>query len=197
MRSTTRLQLRMAAALICTIAPVSLLQAQIPASEFAARRDSLATRIDNGVVIAFGGRTPVTDFGPFFQLPAFHYLTNFDEPDGAFVMVIRDGRATSTIFLSPVDPRMAFYYGRRPDSASVETTLGVHARSIDAVTAVADSLAATGLPFYTLADFADADFARQDSLTRGQMFVRSLTARHPGLVVKDAHPMVDELRARK
>src|SRR5665213_2511936 len=29
------------------------------------------------------------------------------------------------------------------------------------------------------------------------MFVRSLSARHPGLVVKDAHPIVDQLRARK
>src|SRR5678815_593673 len=60
--------------------------AQIPESEFAARRDSLARRIDSGVVIAFGGRTPVTDFGTFHQLPAFHYLTNFDEPDAAMVM---------------------------------------------------------------------------------------------------------------
>jgi Xaa-Pro aminopeptidase len=29
------------------------------------------------------------------------------------------------------------------------------------------------------------------------MFVRALAARHPGLVVKDAHPIVSELRARK
>src|SRR5688572_15325927 len=55
-------------------------QANLPdisASEYAARRDSLAARIDSGVVVAFGGRTPVTDFGPFYQLPAFRYLTGF------------------------------------------------------------------------------------------------------------------------
>ena len=63
--------------------------AQITEKEFAARRDSLAKRIDSGVVVAFGGRTLVADFGTFFQLPAFHYLTNFDEPDAAFVMVAR------------------------------------------------------------------------------------------------------------
>ena len=34
--------------------------AQIPQAEFAARRDSLAARIDSGVVVAFGGRNPVT-----------------------------------------------------------------------------------------------------------------------------------------
>src|SRR5438309_4345217 len=92
------------------------LHAQIPLAEFAARRDSMAARIGDGVVIAFGGRTPVTDYGTFFQLPAFHYLTGYDEPDAAFVLVARGGRATSTLFATPIDPRRAFYYGFRPDS---------------------------------------------------------------------------------
>src|SRR4051812_36913414 len=171
--------------------------AQIPAFEYGARRDSLATRIGDGVVVAFGGRTPIADFGPFYQLPAFHYLTNFDEPDAAFVLVAQHGRPTSTLFLTPIDPRRAFYYGRRPDSAYVERNLGVRARSFAALSAVVDSLAASGLAVYHLGDFEDADFARQDSLTRGGAFMRALSARHPGLSVKDAHDMVDRLRARK
>lgn len=190
-------QLRFVFAALCLLAPPSAVRAQIGAAEFAARRDSLAARIDSGVVIAFGGRTPVTDFGPFYQLPAFHYLTDFDEPDAAFVMAVRGGRATSTVFLTPIDPRTAFYYGRRPDSATVVATLGMGARPFAALAGVADSLVATGLPVYTLTDFADADFARQDSLTRGRMFERALVARHPGLVLKNTHPIVDELRARK
>ena len=146
------------------------LQAQIPASEYTARRDSLAARIGDGVVVAFGGRTPVTDFGPFYQIPAFHYLTNFDEPDAAMVLVAKGGKATTTFFLSPIDPRTAFYYGRRPDSTSVERTLGVKARAFSAIGAFVDSLASLSPAptFYTLADFGDADFARQDSLTRGR-----------------------------
>src|SRR5436190_915877 len=69
------------------LAAVSSLGAQISLAEYAARRDSLAARIGDGVVVGFGGRTPITDFGPFYQLPAFHYLTNFDEPDAPFVIV--------------------------------------------------------------------------------------------------------------
>ena len=172
-------------------------RAQIPAGEYAARRDSLAARIGNGVVIAFGGRTPVTDFGPFYQLPAFHYLTNFDEPDAAMVMVVRDGRGETTLFLTPVGARSAFYYGRRPDSATVVRTLGMAARAFSSLHQVADSLAAARLPFYHLADFADADFAEEDSLTRGRAFMRTLAARHRGLELRDAHEIVDQLRARK
>src|SRR5690349_17833120 len=91
-------QLAAAAALI--VGP-HILPAQIPSAEFAARRDSLAARIGDGVVVAFGGRTPVTDFGTFFQLPAFHYLTNYDEPDAAFVFVAHAGRGAGTLFTTP------------------------------------------------------------------------------------------------
>jgi Xaa-Pro aminopeptidase len=173
--------------------------AQIPTAEYAARRDSLAARIGDGVVVAFGGRTPTTDFGPFYQIPAFHYLTNFDEADAAMVLVAKGGKATTTFFLSPIDPRTAFYYGRRPDSASVESTLGVKARTFSALTTFVDSIANASpkTAFYTLADFADADFAQQDSLTRGRTFMKAVAARHTGLTVKDAHPVVDQLRAKK
>ncbi|MEO8333924.1 MAG: aminopeptidase P family protein, partial [bacterium] len=173
------------------------LGAQIPAGEYAARRDSLATRIGDGVVVAFGGRTPITDFGPFYQLPAFHYLTNFDEPDAALVMVVRGGKGASTLFLTPIAPRTAFYYGRRPDSASVVRDLNMGARAFASLDKVVDSLASTGLALYSLTDYADADFAAQDSLTRGRQFLRTIASRHNGLKLRDAHDIVDQLRAKK
>ena len=183
-------------ALLATAMPV-LLAAQIPAAEYGARRDSLAARIKDGIVVAFGGRTPISNFGPFYQLPAFRYLTNFDEPDAALVMVVRGGRSASTLFITPVAPRSAFYNGRRPDSAAVVRELGLGARSFSTIGAVVDSLFSTGLPVYALPDFAAADFASQDSLTRGQQFMRSIAARHTGLVLRDGHALVDDLRAKK
>src|SRR3954464_9653582 len=141
--------LRQAVILLCA---AHVAGAQITEREFAARRDSLAKRIDSGVVVAFGGRTPITDFGPFRQLPAFRYLTNFDEPDAAFVMVGRHGVGSPTLFITPADPRRAFYYGWRPDSAAVVRAHQVAARSSSALGAVVDSLSSSGLPIYTLND---------------------------------------------
>jgi Xaa-Pro aminopeptidase len=184
-----------AGAIALALAPRA--KAQITEREFAARREALAKKVDSGFVIAFGGRTPITDFGPFHQLPAFHYLTDFDEPDAAMVMVVRRGVGTTTLFLTPAEPRMAFYYGWRPDSAAVVRTRQVRARTFASIGAVTDSLAAAGLPLYTLDDYEDADFSRADSLTRGRSFVRALAARHAGLVVRDAAPIVDQLRAKK
>src|SRR6187549_1423621 len=124
---------RIALAAVFALATSSAsIAAQIPQQEFATRRDSLAARIDSGIVVAFGGRTPIADFGPFFQLPAFHYLTNFDEPDAAFVMVVRGKRPTGILFTTPIEPRRALYYGRRPDSAAIRATLGLTARPFSA-----------------------------------------------------------------
>jgi Xaa-Pro aminopeptidase len=185
-----------AAILVVVCAPVGA-NAQISTAEIASRRDSLAARIGDGIVLAFGGRTPVTDFGTFYQLPAFHYLTGYDEPDAAFVLITHGGRPSGMLFVTPVDPRRAFYYGFRPDSATIARSLQLASRPISALASTVDSLVGAGLPLYTLGDFEDADFARVDSLTRGQEFVRALGARHPALVVKDGHQIVDQLRARK
>jgi Xaa-Pro aminopeptidase len=168
----------------------------IATAEYAARRDSLAARIDSGVVVAFGGRTPV---GPerFMQLPAFRYLTGFLEPDAAFVMVVRSGATRATLFTSERDPRRALYDGFPPDSAEVARRTGIAARSAGALPTHLDSLAGTGLPFYTLRDFATADAAETDSLTRGAHFIRQFADGHPDLMVRDAHPVLDSLRTRK
>ena len=176
--------------------PATLLGQTIAGTEYAARRDSLAARIDSGVVVAFGGRTPV---GPerFMQLPAFRYLTGFLEPDAAFVMVVRAGAGRATLFTTERDPRRALYDGFPPDSAEVARRTGIDARSVGALSAHLDSLAGIGLPFYTLADFATADAAVTDSLTRGAVFMRRFADGHPGLTVRNAHPVLDSLRTRK
>jgi hypothetical protein len=129
--------------------PTALAAQSIPRAEYAVRRDSLAGRIDSGVVVAYGGRTPV---GPerFSQLPAFRYLTGFLEPDAAFVMVVRPGSSRATLFTAERDPRRALYDGFPPDSAEVARRTGIDARSIGALPQYLDSLGDSGLPFYTL-----------------------------------------------
>lgn len=169
----------------------------VPPAEYAAHRDSLAARLGDGVLLAFGGRAPVTNFGPFHQLPAFRWLVDYRDADAALVMTVRGGRHETFLFTTPIGARQAFYDGARPDSATVARTTGVRVRSIGALDAVLDSLLGGASMLWTLSDFEASDFAGQDSLTRGQSYVRALAARRPGLTVRDAHPFVYQLRARK
>jgi Xaa-Pro aminopeptidase len=188
--------MRLLPLLLLTLAGPAALAQSIPTSEYAARRDSLAARLDSGVVVALGGRSPVTP-ERFVQLPAFRYLTGFLEPDAALVLVVRGGKPSATLYTAARDPRRALYDGFPPDSAEVARRTGIPARSFDALTAQLDSLAGARLPFYTLGDFATADAATTDSLTRGVHFMRQFADGHPGLVVRDAHPVLDSLRTRK
>jgi Xaa-Pro aminopeptidase len=173
------------------------LVAQIAVTEYASRREALATRVDSGVVVVFGGRTPITDFGPFYQTPAFRYLTGYEYADATLVMVVRDGRPVSTLFAARTAPRRSLYYGIEPDSSAIVRTIGVAWHAADGLVPTLDSLAAAGWPFFAVRDIADADFAAADSLTRGGQTIRALAARHPGLSVTDAYSIVDQLRARK
>lgn len=200
--SLDRARFAAALALSLVAAPLSLarpVHAQITAAEYAARRDSLAARLDSGIVVAFGGRNPVTDFGPFFQIPGFRYLTGYLEPDAALVILVRNGQPRSTLFVTPADPRRAFYYGFRPDSAAIARELGIVSRPFDAFGTVIDSLvtANPALALYHLPDVEDQDFARADTLTRGRQWLKAFADGHPDLVVRDVTPIVDQLRARK
>jgi Xaa-Pro aminopeptidase len=112
-------------------------------------------------------------------------------------MVVKDGKGGSTLFVKRTDPRRALYYGLEPDSAVLVRDLGLASQPIERIALVADSLAKAGLTFYPVRDFAAADFQAADSLTRGAQFVRALLTRYPTLQVKDAHPILDQLRARK
>lgn len=176
--------------------PAGLVAQEIPAAEYAARRDSLAAHIDSGVIVAFGAPDPV-GIRRWSQLPAFRYLTGFLEPNAALVLVKRAGTTSGTLFAASRDPRRALYDGFPPDSAAVTRETGLMVRSLPALRRTVDSLAGQGIPLYDLRDFATADAASQDTLTRGGRFVADLAVRKPGLVLRGVHPIVDSLRRRK
>jgi len=177
-------------------APGSAKGQDISRAEYAARRDSLTARIDSGIVVAFGAPDPLT-INPWTQLPAFRYLTGFLEPNAALVLVKRAGKTNGILFTATRDPRRALYDGFPPESATVARETGLGIRPLPAFGSTVDSLVGLGLPVYDLRDFASGDVAGSDSLTRGAVFVARLTADHPDLTVRNAHPTVDSLRARK
>jgi Xaa-Pro aminopeptidase len=176
---------------------LSPLAAQIPTDEYAARRAALADRIDRGVVIGFGGRAPVRHWPPFYQLPAFRYLTGFLESDAAFVMVRHGEDLTSTLFVAHPNPRTELYDGVRVTLEQVSARLGLEARYSDKMAGYVDSLVTAGFPVYSISDFQSNEYSARDSLTVGRMFVRTLEARHPGLEVTEINQWVDQLRAKK
>lgn len=197
MRVLTRTLAVLCSAVALPTAAIAQSEPAISLAETATRRAAVAARIENGVLLAFGGRALVHDFSTFYQLPAFRYLTELNEPDHALVMVIKDRVPQSTLFLTPLDARTAFYYGERTDSTTSLARTGMPARSFSALSSVLDSLAATGAPFYHIPDVETTDFSRLDTLTRGQEAVKALSRKYPALAIRNAMPHVLAVRAKK
>jgi Xaa-Pro aminopeptidase len=112
-------------------------------------------------------------------------------------MTVHDGGPAATLFTDAPPVRRQLYDGFREGPAAVAARTGMRVRPRAELVPHVDSLAAAGAALWELRDFESADYASSDSLTQGGQFVRDLEARHAGLDVRDAHPLVDSLRARK
>ena len=175
----------------------ALLNGQIAQSEYAARRDTVAAHVGNGVVLAFGATEAATDEADFHQLPSFAYLTGYDRPDAAFVMVVRTGQvAYQMLFEPPTDPRLALYNGFPPDSGDLARRTGLGLRHLEALRPMLDTLIGRG-PLFVVSDVHARDYLRSDTLTRGRRFVQHFWGAHPRLEVRSADPLLDSLRVVK
>lgn len=173
------------------------LTGQIAQSEYAARRDTVAAHVGNGVVLAFGATEAATDEADFHQLPSFAYLTGYDRPDAAFVLVVRTGRvAYQMLFEPPTDPRLALYNGFPPDSGDLARRTGLGLRHLEALRPMLDTLIGRG-PLFVVSDVHSRDYLRSDTLTRGRRFVQHFWGAHPRLEVRSADPLLDSLRVVK
>jgi hypothetical protein len=120
------------AALVAALCYRAPLAAQIPPAEYAARRDSVAARMADGVLLAFGVREPPTDASETRQLPSFRWLTGHERFNAVFVMAVRGGRPTAQmLFEPPIDPRRALYDGFAPDSADLARRTGLGLTGLD------------------------------------------------------------------
>ncbi len=113
----------------------------VPKAEYRQRRVALAEKLNGGVAVLFAAEEPVLDFMPYRQDSDFYYLTGWNEP-GAALMVIGAGPATTVartgeqvpahtyrevLFLPERNRVIELYTGVKMDAATagVTTVTGV------------------------------------------------------------------------
>jgi Xaa-Pro aminopeptidase len=180
-----------------TIAPSGGARAQFASSDYAQRRAALLAKIPDGIVIALGAHEPVQDYLSFYQSPSFNYLTGYLEPDAVLVLTKSGSATTSTLFVEPRVPAREVWVGARLGVDAARQRTGIATRVIGEWPAVLDSLASARLPMYVVGDFSTEDGGAGAALTPDQQLVTALRQRHPGLVVKVATPIVEQLRGTK
>jgi Xaa-Pro aminopeptidase len=174
-----------------------LLVAQIATADYAARRAAAVAEVDSGVVVAYGAPEPLDFWPTFHQLPAFHYLTGFDESDAVLVMVVRERKPAATVFVPTRTPIQERWVGTRTRLADMQQRFGMAGRDVAELPAVIDSLSATGLPFYVVPDVQTGENFTRDTLTAGWLWLKRLRTSHPYLVVHSLDDPVSRMRAKK
>ncbi|MDQ2767064.1 MAG: Xaa-Pro peptidase family protein, partial [Gemmatimonadota bacterium] len=176
--------------LLCSLA-LAPLSAQVPAAEYAARRDSLAAAMSEGVLIAIGGHEPAEDYLSFFPAPSFYYLTGVTEPDAVLVMVKRRAATSMMLFVQPRDPAREAWTGTRLGAEGMSRATRVPSRTLSALDPTLDSLLGPAGTLQVVGDLSGDGFA-----TRDQQFVDALHRDHPNLRIADANELVANLRMR-
>jgi len=185
------------ALLVAFVAAGTVSQAQIPSSEYAARRTALAAKLQDGILVALGNPEPEEDFLSFNQSSNFKYLTDFHEPDAALVMVIRNGAIAGSplLFVQPSDPAREVWTGHRLGIPAVRSTLGMEGRDIATLAKVVDSLAALDQSgtLHTVGKFN----SEGPLITRDDQIIGSFVKSNARLSVKEANGEVENLRRIK
>ena len=167
------------------------LAAQVPMTEYVARRDSLAASMPDGVLLALGGHEPAEDYLNFYPVPSFFYLTGITEPEAALVIVKRQGAATMTLFAQSRDPSREVWTGTRLGPAGMTRVTGIPARPIDELRPALDSLLTADGTLSVVGNVEGTEFA-----TRDEQLVDALRRDHPTLHIMISNALVDHLRMR-
>jgi len=92
-----------------------------PANAYRARRVALAAELQGGVAVLFAAPEPVLDFMPYRQDSDFYYLTGWNEPGAALMVVAGHGDARGykeILFLPTRNLRKELYTGAKMDAAT-------------------------------------------------------------------------------
>ena len=118
-----------AAILAISLAPLAHSLEKQPAAAYRARRVALAAKLHGGAAVLFAAQEAQLDFMPYRQDADFYYLTGWNEP-GAALLIVADAdqpqttqapaprRYTEILFLPTRDLRMEKYTGAKLDAAS-------------------------------------------------------------------------------
>jgi Xaa-Pro aminopeptidase len=123
-----------------------------PASDYHARRIALANELHGGVAILFAAEEPALDFDPYRQDSDFYYLTGWNEPGAALLIVgqanesNRPGQAAherdyrEILFLPTRNLRTETYTGAKMDAATPDVTTATGVDNVEPMANLATDL---------------------------------------------------------
>jgi Xaa-Pro aminopeptidase len=182
-------------ALLGAVAPLASSLEKQPASVYRARRVALGTKLHGGVAVLFAAEEAQLDLMPYRQDEDFYYLTGWNEPGAALMIVgeapqaAKDQAYREVLFLPTRDLHMELYTGVKlgADTPGAAQTAGVDA--VESLTELPAELNRLRRPIWGQPDSAQARALA--GFTRATLGTAATTT------VRDALPLIAQLRVVK
>jgi Xaa-Pro aminopeptidase len=187
----------LALTLLCAAFASHPLQAQIPITEYAARREALGRLAGDGALLVIGAAEPQRDYNTFSQSPHLRYLTGWNAPDGALLMIRSGNEQREMLFIAGRNPSQEVWTGIRPSLPDAQRMSGIAARDISELATTCDSILNAKLPMRMVGDFEGQQSLLGQALPIDRVFMDALTRKHPDASVTDATRLVLRMRSRK
>jgi Xaa-Pro aminopeptidase len=182
-------------ALLGAVAPLASSLEKQPASVYRARRVALGTKLHGGVAVLFAAEEAQLDLMPYRQDEDFYYLTGWNEPGAALMIVgeapqaAKDQAYREVLFLPTRDLHMELYTGVKlgADTPGAAQTAGVD--TVESLTELPAELNRLRRPIWGQPDSAQARALA--GFTRATLGTAATTT------VRDALPLIAQLRVVK
>lgn len=145
---------RLAALLLFVFSALTLAQAieKQSSSRYHERRAALANQLHGGIAILFAAEEPVLDFDPYRQDSDFYYLTGWNEPGAALMIVAPSAESGHTVqpahareykeilFLPTRNLRLEQYTGAKMDASTPDVSKATGVDNVEPMTSLAGDL---------------------------------------------------------
>jgi Xaa-Pro aminopeptidase len=172
-----------------------------PAGIYHARRAALAAKLDGGIALIFAAEEPQLDFDPYRQDSDFYYLTGWNEPGAALLIVSEPVNATTPgggeiLFLPTRNLRLEKYTGEKLDASSPGV---VQATGVDAVQQLTELPALLGRLFTANPGLSRRVWAQPDSAQARALLNWTATTMGSGITLpfSDVATLTTPLREMK
>jgi Xaa-Pro aminopeptidase len=193
--SASRTVWRLLASLV--LAGSALPAQQITLTEYAARRVALGALAGDGAVVVLGKPEPLYDHEYFAQSPHLRYLTGWNAPFSALLVVRRGTVQRETLFVPARDPASEVWTGTVPSFSDAQRLSGLATQDIAALTQVCDSLLSEHVPLRVIGELNGPSSPLADAVTTDRAFMNALARKHPDVAISDGNRLVLTLRGQK
>lgn len=169
----------------------------IAISEFAARRAALGAMAGDGAVVVLGKPEPQYDHEYFAQSPHLRYLTGWNAPSSA-LLILRSGASQREFLFTPArNPATEVWTGTVPSFSDAQRLSGLPTRDIAELTMLCDSLLNEHVPLRIIGELDGPSSQLADAISIDRAFMTALAKKHPDASLTDGNRMVLKLRGQK